>query len=177
MMAGPSVVLTVGNSLMGDDGAGPLLAELMDAEPVPGWLPVDGDSMPENVVRHVCSLKPELVLIVDATELGLAPGELRFVEQEHIVGMRLMNTHNMPLSFLMERLREDVPKVVFLGIQPADVTFYGPLSDEVRRAVRRIHNELAQGLTSVPWLQERAAQGQSGADRGIKYVRNKGDIV
>ncbi|SUC02757.1 hydrogenase 3 maturation protease [Proteus penneri] len=35
-MAAPKVVLTVGNSMMGDDGAGPLLAELMETNPIDG---------------------------------------------------------------------------------------------------------------------------------------------
>ena len=38
------VILTVGNSLMGDDGAGPLLAELLESEPAPGWAVIDGGS-------------------------------------------------------------------------------------------------------------------------------------
>lgn len=35
-MTAPKVVLTVGNSMMGDDGAGPLLADLMEANPIDG---------------------------------------------------------------------------------------------------------------------------------------------
>ena len=43
-----TVVLAVGNSMMGDDGAGPLLAELMTQSPIPGWEVVDGGSAPEK---------------------------------------------------------------------------------------------------------------------------------
>ena len=42
------VVFTVGNSLRGDDGAGSLLAELLQAEPAPDWVVIDGGSAPEN---------------------------------------------------------------------------------------------------------------------------------
>lgn len=43
-MTAPKVVLTVGNSMMGDDGAGPLLAELMEADPIEGWIVINGEA-------------------------------------------------------------------------------------------------------------------------------------
>lgn len=42
-MTAPKVVLTVGNSMMGDDGAGPLLADLMEANPIDGWMVINGE--------------------------------------------------------------------------------------------------------------------------------------
>ncbi|MDR2503491.1 MAG: hydrogenase maturation peptidase HycI [Deltaproteobacteria bacterium] len=151
-MKATDVVLTVGNSLMGDDGAGPLLAEIIEREPVPGWVVIDGGAMPENVIRHVRALAPRRVLIVDAAEIGVAPGGLRFVEKEQIAEMFAMSTHNMPLSFIMDELERDVEDVVFLGVQPEAVEFCRPISEAVRQAVRRIHKGLAQGLSDIPWL-------------------------
>ncbi len=43
------VLLCVGNSMMGDDGAGPLLAEMCAANPVGGWVVIDGGSAPETI--------------------------------------------------------------------------------------------------------------------------------
>lgn len=42
------VLLCVGNSMMGDDGAGPLLAEKCAAAPKGNWVVIDGGSAPEN---------------------------------------------------------------------------------------------------------------------------------
>ncbi|PLM12223.1 hydrogenase maturation peptidase HycI, partial [Klebsiella pneumoniae] len=42
------VLLCVGNSMMGDDGAGPLLAEMCAANPAGQWVVIDGGSAPEN---------------------------------------------------------------------------------------------------------------------------------
>ncbi|MFQ8190142.1 hydrogenase maturation peptidase HycI, partial [Klebsiella pneumoniae] len=36
------VLLCVGNSMMGDDGAGPLLAEMCAANPAGQWVVIDG---------------------------------------------------------------------------------------------------------------------------------------
>ena len=147
-----NVVLTVGNSLMGDDGAGPLLCERMEATPVPGWTVVDGGSMPENVTYSVKAMKPQRLLIVDVATLGLAPGEMRFVDKERIRAMGIASTHNLPLSFIMDELEQEIEQVVFLGIQPQEVGFCLPVTDAVQQAVERIHVGLAQGLTDIPWL-------------------------
>ena len=45
------VLLCVGNSMMGDDGAGPLLAQMCAAHPQGEWVVIDGGSAPENDPR------------------------------------------------------------------------------------------------------------------------------
>lgn len=137
-----NIVLTVGNNMMGDDGVGPLLAEKMMAHPIDHWHVIDGGSAPENVVHQIRHLKPTLLLIVDATDMGLLPGETRFVDPELIVEMFLMNTHNMPLNFLIEQLKEDVPDILFLGVQPDIVGFYYPMTEAVKEAVEKIYQVL-----------------------------------
>ncbi|STW79638.1 coenzyme F420 hydrogenase maturation protease [Klebsiella michiganensis] len=64
------VLLCVGNSMMGDDGAGPLLAEMCAANPVGEWVVIDGGSAPENDIVAIRELRPERLLIVDATDMG-----------------------------------------------------------------------------------------------------------
>ena len=147
-----SLVLTVGNSLMGDDGAGPLLCERLEAAPVPGWTVIDGGSMPENVTYAVKAMKPRRLLIVDVAALGLAPGEMRFVDKKRIRAMGIASTHNLPLSFIMDELEQVIEQVVFLGIQPQEVGFCLPMTDAVQAAVERVHVGLAEGLADIPWL-------------------------
>ncbi len=65
------VLLCVGNSMMGDDGAGPLLAEKCAAAPKGHWVVIDGGSAPENDIVAIRELRPTRLLIVDATDMGL----------------------------------------------------------------------------------------------------------
>lgn len=150
----PDLILTVGNSMMGDDGAGPLLAELLTNAPASGWAVIDGGSAPENVAHQVQALSPQTVVIVDAADMALTPGEVRLVDDANIADMFIMTTHNLPLSFLIERLRETVPQVLFVGIQPDIVAFGFPMTDPVRNAVTTLHAQLVAGadLTALPWL-------------------------
>ncbi len=102
------VLLCVGNSMMGDDGAGPLLAEMCAANPAGQWVVIDGGSAPENDIVAIRELRPERLLIVDATDMGLNPGDIRIIDPDDIAEMFMMTTHNMPLNYLVDQLKEDV---------------------------------------------------------------------
>ncbi len=99
------VLLCVGNSMMGDDGAGPLLAEMCAANPPGNWVVIDGGSAPENDVVAIRELRPDRLLIVDATDMGLNPGEIRLIDPDDIAEMFMMTTHNMPLNYRWIRLK------------------------------------------------------------------------
>ncbi|AWC93880.1 hydrogenase maturation peptidase HycI [Morganella morganii] len=141
-MTAKNVMLAVGNTMMGDDAAGPMLFDLMEANPVDGWIAVNGGSAPENVAHQVRALKPERLLIVDAADIGLNPGEIRIIDPDDIADMFIMSTHNLPLNFLIDQLKEDIPEVIFLGIQPDLVGFYMPVNEKVTWAVQQVYDAL-----------------------------------
>jgi hydrogenase 3 maturation protease len=145
------VILTVGNRMMGDDAAGPLLAALLQRSPAPGWRVLDGGSAPENVVHRVRAIAPGRVLVVDAAEMELTPGEVCLVDDRLIVEQFIGTTHDLPLSFLIAALRQTVPEVQFLGIQPSLIAFGCPLSAAVEQAIAHIHARLQQGTAVDCW--------------------------
>jgi hydrogenase 3 maturation protease len=145
------VIFTVGNSLMGDDGAGPLLAELLGAEPAPDWVAIDGGSAPENMVHAVRAEFPERVLLLDAAQMQLEPGAVRRIDEEDIARQFVFNTHVIPLNLLIASLRETVPRVTFVGIQPAHVAFFDAMTPAVRDAVGQIHRSLVDGADPDQW--------------------------
>ncbi|TDR79675.1 hydrogenase maturation peptidase HycI [Paludibacterium purpuratum] len=153
-MTADNLILAVGNAMMGDDGAGPLLASLLHSAPAAGWLAIDGGSAPENVAHSVLAAKPRRVVVFDAADMGLDPGEIRLVDDRTIAEMFIMTTHNLPLNFLIERLREEIDEVLFLGVQPDVVAFYFPMTPKIDTAVRALHARLVagQGLDGLAWL-------------------------
>ncbi len=139
-----NLMLAVGNSMMGDDGAGPMLFDLMEANPIDGWQAINGGSSPESVSHQVRALKPQRLLIVDAADIGLAPGEIRIIDPDDIAEMFIMSTHNLPLNFLIDQLKEDIEEIIFLGIQPDLVGFYMPMNERVISAVQQVYAALPQ---------------------------------
>jgi hydrogenase 3 maturation protease len=139
------LVLTVGNTLMGDDGAGPLLAQMLEASPIAGWTVVDGGATPENVTHIVRAEAPQRILLVDAADMQLPPGAVRRINEADVAKQFLINTHAIPLDFLIASLRETVPQVTFVGIQPAVVSFFADVTPVVTAAVEGLYRSLANG--------------------------------
>jgi hydrogenase 3 maturation protease len=138
------LVLTVGNQMMGDDAAGPLLAQKMRRIPLGNWDFLDGGSAPENVLYSVREMAPDQVLVIDAADMDLTPGEVRLISAEKLEDPFLITTHTLPLSYLVASLREFVPRVDLIGIQPQIVAWGYPVSMEVKQAVEQVYEDLKQ---------------------------------
>jgi hydrogenase 3 maturation protease len=138
------VVLGVGDSLRGDDGAGPLLVSKLAGRT--SALLVDGGNMPENQTRPVLEARPDVLLIVDAAEWGAAPGALSVVDEAQI-GNETIGTHGMSLALFLRFLRTGTPARVYLiGIQPKHKDFMKRMSAEVRRSVARLADLIAEAF-------------------------------
>jgi hydrogenase 3 maturation protease len=143
-----NVLLTVGNGIMGDDGAGALLAQMLHENPLENWTVLHGGSAPENVLHRIRGMDAQRVLMVDATDMDLPPGSIRLIAADRLEDPFLMTTHTLPLTFLIQSLCEFVPLVELLGIQPKIVAFGLPISDEVRQAVEQVYADLKSGSAS-----------------------------
>lgn len=147
-----TMVLTVGNELKADDSAGPALARMLEEHPIDGLLFIDGGMVPENTTSYIRRCTPEHLVIVDAAQLGLPAGSIRRVYEEDIAEQLFITTHNMPLSFLMDNIKEAVGRITFLGIQPANLTLFDPIGPEASAAVEQIYAWLRDGydLEQIP---------------------------
>ena len=68
--------------------------------------------------------------------------EIRLIDPDDIAGMFMMTTHNMPLNYLVDQIKDDVGEVLFLGIQPDIVGFYYPMTPPVKEAVEVVYSRL-----------------------------------
>jgi hydrogenase 3 maturation protease len=139
-----NLVFTVGNEMMGDDAAGPLLARMIKRSPLDDWALLDGGNIPENYLFKIREMEPEWVIIVDAAEMNLQAGEFQLINKDEISSVFLITTHSLPLTYLMEAIREFVPRVELIGIQPEVVAFGYPVSRSVKEAVERVYDWLKQ---------------------------------
>ena len=97
---------------------------------------------PENRTGEIRKFAPDLVLIVDAAEMGEKPGTIQLIPEESIDGMSA-STHSMPLSMLAHYLKLALScTVTFLGIQPDSNEIGENVSGEVLQAINEIVGEL-----------------------------------
>jgi hydrogenase 3 maturation protease len=139
-------VIGIGNELRGDDAAGLALARelraLIPAQVGDRYLVVEAGSAPENMCGLLRRFKPDLVLLVDAANLGTEPGTLQWLEWPMAVGFSV-STHSLPIHMVAAYLEAELGCVVeLLGIQPASIAFNAPLSPPVSRAVKAAAKEL-----------------------------------
>ncbi|GAB7016157.1 hydrogenase 3 maturation endopeptidase HyCI [Methanogenium cariaci] len=135
----------VGNTMLGDDGIGPRVAERMNG--CPGWHAADCGTAPENFTGVVRKMRPRILVIVDAADMRLSPGEFRRIHPD-AVGQAGFDTHSLPLTHIIEYLRETVPKmpeIMLIGIQPGPVTFHEEISAPVIRGGDEVAEMLRNG--------------------------------
>lgn len=112
------LVMCIGNREGGDDAVGPFIADKLkniDVEII------DCGTTPENYTSVVKKHSPKNLVIIDAVEMGLSPGDIRIVPKEKI-GVMTISTHGIPVSVLIGYLEQYVENIFFIGIQPKVMT-------------------------------------------------------
>ena len=116
--------MCIGNRDGGDDGVGPYIADNLKDE----FKVLDCGVVPENYTSIVKQHNPENLIIIDAIEMGLSPGEIRSVPKEKI-GVMHISTHGILISVLINYLSQYVKNIVLIGVQPK--TMSGKMNQEV----------------------------------------------
>ena len=138
------VVLGVGNFLHGDDGAGPAVAAGVAALELPGVAAYDCGTAPENFTGVVRRAGPDLLVIVDAAEMGLLAGSVRRIPLERICDTAI-GTHMLALSHLVQFLADAAGRIVVVGVQPACMGGREGLSAAVEEGVAEVVRCVREG--------------------------------
>ena len=136
-----------------DDAAGVLVARdllqrnwRMDTDHL---LVIEAGPAPENTTGDLRRFHPDVVMIIDAADMGEAPGTLQWIPEESIDGMSA-STHSLPLSMLSRYLKLELNcAVAVLGIQAASNEVGERLSSDVSRAINEIVDELDSLIRSL----------------------------
>jgi hydrogenase 3 maturation protease len=131
-------VVGIGSDLRGDDVAGLIIAdelvrrrpsELKDKLSV-----IYASTAPENFTGEIKKIAPSHLIIVDCAELEAEVGEVRIINESDVGGVSF-STHSLPISIIIDYLKQDINfKTIIIGIQPADTSFGVEPSDKVLKA-------------------------------------------
>lgn len=154
ILKGKIVIVGVGNTLRGDDGFGSILIEKLkknfeeigDRQYKSIPILIDAGNAPENYAGKIAKEKPDTILIVDAIDLGLKPGEYEIIKRTDMVETGF-TTHNMSLSMFIEFLEKETgAEIYILGVQPEKVSFGEEMSGAVEMALEEILTLLVSSL-------------------------------
>ena len=146
-------VLGIGNVLWADEGFGVRCIEALQQrwEFAPHVQLIDGGTQGLYLVQHV--QQADRLLIFDAIDYGLAPGELKLVENDDVprfMGAKKMSLHQTGFQevLMLALLTERFPKeVLLIGCQPEEIDDYGgSLRPVVKQA---LEDALALGVDTL----------------------------
>jgi hydrogenase maturation protease len=135
--AGQTLVIGLGNPLMGDDGVGLAALERLEREwRLPADVrPVDGGTLGLSLLPLLEDA--EAVVLLDAIDAGHPPGALVIIERDDLPRAltQRISCHqaSLPEVLAVGELRGTLPpRLVALGLQPGRVEVSGCLSAEVQ---------------------------------------------
>ena len=95
---------------------------------------IEGGHAPENCTGAIRRFAPDLVILVDAAEMGDPPGTIRWLDWHEAVGLDA-STHSLPPSMVARYLAAELScEVALIGIQVQDTSLGAGISPPVRRA-------------------------------------------
>ena len=144
-LQGKVLVIGVGNTLRGDDAAGPEILTALEGK-VKAHL-LDVGEVPESYTGRILAEQADTIVLIDAADFGAAPGDVAVLEAEDLAGGSL-STHQLPLDLFFRYLRENSQAEIFaVGIQPAQLILGEPMSAPVASSVEALAQVL-QNLLS-----------------------------
>jgi hydrogenase 3 maturation protease len=130
------LILGIGNRLRGDDAVGSILAErLMKKLDIPI---IDAGDVPENYLGPIEASGADLVLVLDAADLGASPGDLSLIEMDQLKEVGI-STHTASLALLFKVIpQERRPDALLVAIQPEQMETGLGLSRSVEMALKQL---------------------------------------
>jgi hydrogenase 3 maturation protease len=158
-----TIVLGIGNRLGGDDAAGALVADVLNQK---GWrtevlaaaqvTAINGGTAPESYTSVIRRHRPDLLILVDAADMGLPSGAVRIIAPENI-SVLSFSTHSMPLSMFVSYVQEFCGKVLVIGVQPERTETGRRISRAVQRSARQLAELILEGrLAEIPPLEQKS---------------------
>ena len=129
------LIMCIGNRDGGDDAIGPYIADRLQEDE--NLVVLDCGIAPENYTSVVRKHNPDMLILVDAADMGLSPGSHRIVPSEKVSTVNF-STHNIPLSIFVSYVSELCGEVVLIGIQPEKMNFGTVLSSAVQENGDRV---------------------------------------
>jgi hydrogenase 3 maturation protease len=156
-------ILGIGHELRGDDAAGILIARALmrSVAELRHILVIDAGHAPENFSGPLRRFSPDLILLIDAAQMGEAPGTIRWLAWDETAGLSA-STHTLPLWVLAKYLIAELGcEIALITIQALDASLGRQITIQVQQSIDTIVHSLAEQLSFT----------QSSQPLGVNYSR------
>ncbi|MDG6225790.1 MAG: hydrogenase maturation protease [Candidatus Thermoplasmatota archaeon] len=142
-------VIGIGNPLMGDDGIGPRLIEELKLLGT-GVELIDIGTGGMQLVHVLAGY--DAVLLIDAADMGVDPGEFRVLSPENAVSVKECRSYSLHDWDIMRSIEisneigEAPQRILILAIQPGSLRMGEGISPEVESGIPRYIGEINAAL-------------------------------
>ena len=148
-MAGKAII-GIGNTLMGDDGAGVLVLEMLKGR-IPDDIELIELATGGMSLLHVLA-RLDKVVIVDGAEFGGSPGEIRSFRPDDVKSVKVVgfSLHDWDLFTTLEmaaKVGECPSEIVIVAIQTEDMSFKEGLSGPVEAAMADFADRIVEEIS------------------------------
>ena len=155
-----TIVLGIGNRLGADDAAGTCLVDMLNQRQQKAKTlrsgestAIDAGTTPESYTSVIRRHRPDVLILVDAADMGLPPGALRTIQPEKISTLSF-STHHVPLSVFISYVNEFCGKVLLIGVQPERTEIGEEISKAVRKSAKKLTEAILKGrISEIPPLE------------------------
>lgn len=146
-------VVGAGSVLKADDAAGVRVVENLQAALAksdhPDLLLCVGETAPENFSGKIEAFCPTHLLLIDAADVGRAPGDIVEIPPEAVGGPTFCS-HMLPLRVMTDYLvHETGAAVTLLGLQYKSIAFDGEMTPEMKASVASLTDALLRALREL----------------------------
>jgi len=130
-------VIGVGNELRSDDALGVYLARALKSytDTCEHVLALEAGLAPENFCGTLRRFRPDLVILIDAAQMGEEPGTVQMLDLQSAVSLTI-SAHDPSFQLFAKYLDAELGcELAILGVQVADLSFDAPISHPVRKAI------------------------------------------
>lgn len=144
---GRVAILGIGSESRGDDAAGIRVVEkIQEKIDSPHILVIVAGPVPESFTSKIKKFEPDYIMLIDSVDSEEHPGKISVIDPNRIVGEKL-SSHRLPLSMMMEYLKEETgAEVILVGIQPNRVKMGSKMSGPVKKSVDNLAKILKEKL-------------------------------
>jgi len=137
-----TVIVGIGNTLKGDDGAGPLVCEQLRGKVCAEV--IDAGTVPENYIQKIIKKAPQNLLIIDAIDFAASAGTINIFKPEQLDSF-VLSTHTLSPRLFVDMVCGNIQvDVYFVGVQPAQMQLGQPQSEQVNESIQWLAGTLAE---------------------------------
>lgn len=138
-------ILTIGNTLRGDDGVTSYLGKLIEKENL-DWKVFYGEDTPESEFHKIREYEPDVMVVADAMT-GIKIGTVEVIDISDDTDY-MYSTHNLPAPILLSYLKGFCKVVLFLGLN-VDIEKVLDINPEISKEAEETAHKALEKLLEI----------------------------